>query len=80
MILEAYAICSFKLPMRAEYLKRFFVSGNFVKVAFDFLFPMLSSKSIPFSFFVAPHNLLIESLKVMSSSFNSASDFSTSKV
>ena len=66
--------------MRAEYLKRLFVSGNFVKGVFDFLFPVLSSKTFPFSFFVAPFNLLIESFKVLCSSFNSADDSSTSKV
>ena len=66
--------------MRAVHLKRFFASGNFLKVVFDFLFPVLSSKTIPYSFFVAPFNLLIESFKVLRSSFNSADDSSTSKV
>ena len=67
--------------MKAEYLKRLFVSGNFVKVVFDILFPVLSSKTIPFSFFfVAPFNLVNELFKVLYSSFNSADDSSTSKV
>ena len=77
--------------MRAEYLKRFFASGNFVKVVLDFLFPVLSSKTIPyvffcffcflfFCFFAAPFNLLIESFKVLCNSFTSTDDSSTSKV
>ena len=61
-------------------VKPFHKSGSFVKVVFNFLFPVLSSKTIPFSFSVAPFNLLIESFKVLRSSFNSADDCSASKV
>ena len=41
-----------KLPTRAEYLKRFYISVDFVKEVFDFFFLLSSSKTISFLFVV----------------------------